>query len=114
MRYNRLHKDNNYLTPTTDTQTLSEYAVGLKYEDIPPEVVERAKMILLQTVGVSLAARNTDTAEKVRGSSAGPPGTRRRRCRASWRASTPPWPWAPSPTLSTGRTAPGPGTPPPA
>ncbi len=65
MRYNRLHKDNNYLTPTTDTQTLSEYAVGLKYEDIPPEVVERAKMILLQTVGVSLAARNTDTAEKV-------------------------------------------------
>ena len=65
MRYNRLHKDNNYLPPTTDTQTLSEYAVGLKYEDIPPEVVERAKMILLQTVGVSLAARNTDTAEKV-------------------------------------------------
>ena len=35
MRYNRLYKDNNFLTPTTYTQELSEYAVGLKYEDIP-------------------------------------------------------------------------------
>ena len=43
MRYNRLYKDNNFLTPTTYTQTLSEYAANLKYEDIPPEVVERAK-----------------------------------------------------------------------
>ena len=59
MRYNRLYKDNNFLTPTTYTQELSEYAVGLRYEDIPPEVVERAKMIMLQTVGAALAAKGT-------------------------------------------------------
>lgn len=35
MRYNRFHKDNNFLTPTTYTQELSEYAVNLKYEDTP-------------------------------------------------------------------------------
>ena len=51
MRYNRLYKDNDFLTPTTYTQELSEYAEQLSYEDIPPEVVERAKMILLQTIG---------------------------------------------------------------
>ena len=45
MRYNRLYKDNDFLTPTTYTQELSEYAEQLSYEDIPPEVVERAKMI---------------------------------------------------------------------
>ncbi len=65
MRYNRFHKDNNFLTPTTYTQELSEYAVNLKYEDIPAEVIERAKMIMLQTIGVTLAARNTAIAGKV-------------------------------------------------
>ena len=28
MRYNRLFKDNNFLTPTTYTQQLSEYTRG--------------------------------------------------------------------------------------
>lgn len=65
MRYNRFHKDNNFLTPTTYTQELSEYAVNLKYEDIPAEVIERAKMIMLQTIGVTLAARKTAIAGKV-------------------------------------------------
>ena len=64
MRYNRLYKDNNFLTPTTYTQTLSEYAANLKYEDIPPEVVERAKMILLQTLGVTLGAKGTPIYKK--------------------------------------------------
>ena len=64
MRYNRLYKDNNFLTPTTYTQTLSEYAANLKYEDIPPEVVERAKMIMLQTIGVTLGAKGTPIYEK--------------------------------------------------
>lgn len=59
MRYNRLYKENDFLTPTNYTQKLSEYTVGLKYEDIPPEVVERAKMIMLQTIGVTLAAKGT-------------------------------------------------------
>lgn len=66
MRYNRLYKDNNYLTPTTHTQELSEYAVNLKYEDLPAEVVERAKMIMLQTIGVTLAAKDTAIAQKIR------------------------------------------------
>ena len=57
MRYNRLYKDNNFLTPTTYTQTLSEYTETLRYEDIPADVVERAKMIMLQTVGAALAAK---------------------------------------------------------
>ena len=66
MRYNRFFKDNNWLTPTTYTQELSEYAVNLKYEDIPPEVIERAKMIMLQTIGVSLAAKDTEISRKIR------------------------------------------------
>ena len=65
MRYNRLYKDNHFLTPTTSTQQLSEYAENLKYEDIPAEVVERAKMILLQTVGVALASKGTPIYNKV-------------------------------------------------
>lgn len=66
MRYNRNFKDNNWLTPTTYTQELSEYAVNLKYEDLPAEVVERAKMILLHTIGSSLAAIGTPEVAKAR------------------------------------------------
>ena len=65
MRYNIQFKDNNFLTPTTYTQELSEFVENLKYEDIPAEVVERAKMIMLQTIGVALAAKGTPIAEKV-------------------------------------------------
>ena len=65
MRYNRLYKDNNYLTPTSYTQTLSEYTENIKYEDIPAEVIERAKMIMLQTIGAALASKGTPIAEKV-------------------------------------------------
>ena len=65
MRYNRLYKDNNFLTPTNKTQTHREYTQNLKYEDIPAEVVERAKMIMLQTIGAALAAKGTPIAEKV-------------------------------------------------
>lgn len=42
---------------TRYTQKLAEYAAGLKYDDIPAEVLERAKMMTLHTLGVSLAAR---------------------------------------------------------
>ena len=65
MRYSIRYKDNNFLTPTTYTQEISEYAEGLKYEDLPAEVVERAKLILLQTIGVALAAKDTPIAAKV-------------------------------------------------
>ena len=38
------------------TKQLSRYIVETKYEDIPPAVIDRAKNLLLHTVGVSLAA----------------------------------------------------------
>lgn len=66
MRYNRLHKDNHFLTPTLHTQTLSQYVETLRYEDLPPEVVERAKMLLFQTVGAALAAGDTEHSRKIR------------------------------------------------
>lgn len=66
MRYNRLYKDNHFLTPTTYTQDLSEYLEGLTYEDIPADVLERAKMILLHTIGVSLPARDSEVSVKAR------------------------------------------------
>lgn len=64
MIYNRLYEDNGFQPYTGYTQLLSEYLVNLKYEDLPSEVVLRAKYILLQTLGVSLAARGTEIAKK--------------------------------------------------
>ena len=49
---------------TNYTDVLSEYAEKLRYEDIPPEVIERAKMIMLQTIGVSLAAKHAPCTQK--------------------------------------------------
>lgn len=45
---------------TNYTQKLADYTVGLKYENIPAEVIERAKMLTLHTLGVSLAAKPID------------------------------------------------------
>lgn len=42
---------------TQYTQKLAEYAVNIKYEDLPAEVIERIKMLTLHTLGVSLAAK---------------------------------------------------------
>ena len=64
MRYNRLYKDNHFLTPTIYTQTVSEYLADLKYEDIPQDVMERAKLILMQTIGAALAAKDSDASQK--------------------------------------------------
>lgn len=64
MRYNRFHRATNFLTPTLYTQELSDYVVNLKYEELPAEVVDRAKKILLHTMGAALAAANTPTAQK--------------------------------------------------
>lgn len=49
---------------TNYTQILSEYIKNIKYEDLPPEVVERAKIIATQVIGVSLAAKGTPEADK--------------------------------------------------
>ena len=46
------------------TQDLAECAVGLRYEDIPKKVVEKAKIMILHTIGCSIAARNEPLAQK--------------------------------------------------
>lgn len=42
---------------TKYTQNLADYAVDIKFENLPEEVIERAKMLTLHTLGVSLAAK---------------------------------------------------------
>ncbi len=46
------------------TEILSSFIRDLKYEDIPPEVLERAKGIAMQTIGASLAVNGIPVAEK--------------------------------------------------
>ncbi|RGX56716.1 MmgE/PrpD family protein [Anaerotruncus sp. AF02-27] len=41
---------------TDYTQKLAEYIHHLRYEDLPAEVTDRAKKIIMQTIGVALAA----------------------------------------------------------
>jgi 2-methylcitrate dehydratase PrpD len=41
------------------TRDLANYAAGLRYEDIPPEVVQQAKQLTLHVLAVSLAACQT-------------------------------------------------------
>lgn len=48
---------------TDYTKTLTEYAANLKFEDIPADVIERAKLMTLHTLGVSLAAKKDELAE---------------------------------------------------
>jgi 2-methylcitrate dehydratase PrpD len=38
---------------TTASHTLSQFALGLKYEDIPPDVVERARSCMIDTIGAA-------------------------------------------------------------
>ena len=49
---------------TQHTRALSEYAANLRYENIPPEVIERVKLMTLHTLGVSLAAKPVDLSAK--------------------------------------------------
>ena len=47
----------NYHGITTDmTKQLCRYIKSVQFEDIPPAVIERAKMCIMQTVGVSLCS----------------------------------------------------------
>lgn len=40
------------------TKILADYAAGLKYEELPVDVVEQAKKIILHTIAVSIASSN--------------------------------------------------------
>jgi len=39
---------------TTITRTISDWATGVRYEDLPPEVVHEAKRFLMDSVGCAL------------------------------------------------------------
>jgi len=42
------------------SQVVAEFVRGLKLNEIPPEVVEKAKLIVLDTLGVALASSTMD------------------------------------------------------
>jgi 2-methylcitrate dehydratase PrpD len=61
----------------TIVQQLAEYASNLRYEDLPPAVIERAKICMLDLIGIALAGskrENTALARKV-ALSIGAPGS---------------------------------------
>ena len=41
------------------TRQLAKYLVNLRYEDIPPEVLERAKLLIMHVCGVTIAGNGT-------------------------------------------------------
>jgi len=47
---------NQHTTATDYTKRICRFVKTLRYEDIPPAVIERAKMNVMQTVGVSLCS----------------------------------------------------------
>ena len=48
----------------SQTKELAAYGAALRYEDIPAEVLNRAKNLTLQTIGVSLAALSSDVGKR--------------------------------------------------
>ena len=46
------------------TKVLADYAVKLKYEDLPKEVIQQVKLLTLHTVGVALASYPMEQAKK--------------------------------------------------
>ena len=49
----------------THSQRLAEFAERLKYEDIPAEVVARAKLHILDILGIGLAASELEYARLI-------------------------------------------------
>ena len=50
------------MNDTNYTQKLAQYTADLTYDKIPPEVIERAKLMTLHTLGVTLAAKKDELA----------------------------------------------------
>ncbi len=46
------------MPPPTASETLCRFCEALRFEDIPPEVVEKAKLLALDILGIALAARS--------------------------------------------------------
>ena len=43
--------------PSTASEILCRFCEELRFEDIPPKVIEKAKLLTLDLLGISLAAR---------------------------------------------------------
>jgi len=43
---------------TAVTRTLAEFAAELSYEDLPQEVRERTKLLILDVIGITIRARH--------------------------------------------------------
>lgn len=50
----------------TISARMAEYAAGLRYEDLPPDVRELAHLVLLDTLGCALAGSTTDEVVRIR------------------------------------------------
>ena len=55
---------NHHEINTNRTQVLSEYINSARFEDFPANVVERAKQILIETIGEALASVESEAAKK--------------------------------------------------
>lgn len=102
----------NYHGITTDnTKQIVHFVKELKYEDIPPVVIERAKMMVLHTVGVCLCSSELQeikdaieiAKEMSPAAKRSPPSGRTAKRSAGKRPRLSPARWA---TCSTGKTAP--------
>ncbi len=49
----------------TISQTLAEFAQGLRYDDIPADIRERAKYLILDAVGIAMASTRYPFAERI-------------------------------------------------
>ena len=47
------------------TQIIADYLSDLKYENIPDEVIERAKLVTLHTIGAAIAAVKTEAGKNI-------------------------------------------------
>jgi 2-methylcitrate dehydratase PrpD len=45
---------------TTVVEQLAAYACALRYDDLPPEVVQQAKRLIVDTVGCALGGSNSN------------------------------------------------------
>ena len=52
--------------PDRTVERLSSYAAGLRFEDLPPEVVHQAKRVLVDSVGCGLGAFTAEPARIAR------------------------------------------------
>ena len=47
------------------TKIIADYLSNLKYEDIPGEVIERAKLVTLHTIGAAISAVKTEAGQNI-------------------------------------------------